>query len=172
MALPSQRRAEALEKAGKARDFLITIDSVRDLTTRATVLHDRIADSVREICGESADVFNEDQIALLSDIAVHITLLMDPHQKKPTKGFARLRHEFGELSAMDKLAKAGIMVSLVIGFGTIASWGYIGAVDAWHYAASQSVAEAGVQPTTKTSAESEVKPTEPKPAPTPATKSN
>jgi len=139
MALPSQRRAEALEKAGKARDFLDTIDSVKDLQTRATVLHDRIADSVRDICGENGDVFTEPQIALLSDIAAHIVLLMDPSQKKPTKGLAKLRHEFRELSAIEKVAKLGLLVGLVVGIITIGTNGVT-----WAYKAYDMIAVPGV----------------------------
>ena len=120
---PIDRRQQQLQKAEKARDFLSKTDSVKDIGTRAALLHDRIADSVRDICSEEDNCFNETQIKILSDIAVHIALLMDPSQKRASSFLGKLRGELREATISNRIILFSALVAMFIGVAQMASWG-------------------------------------------------
>ncbi len=124
---PTERREVQLQKAEKVRDFLGKTDSVRDLAARATLMHDRVADSVRDICAQDGGCFNDKQITILADIAIHIALLMDPSQKKPTGLWGRFWFEFRELSVLSRIGALSGVVALAVGVLTIGAWGVSGA---------------------------------------------
>lgn len=141
---PIERREVQLQKAEKVRDFLGKTDSVRDLAARATLMHDRVADSVRDICAQEGGCFTDKQITILADIAIHIALLMDPTQKKPTGLWGRFWFEFRELSMLSRIGALSGVVALIVGVITISVWGYTGAKHAaeWWGGPSES-AQAG-----------------------------
>ncbi|TPM59173.1 hypothetical protein FJ959_09905 [Mesorhizobium sp. B2-2-4] len=156
---PTERREVQLQKAEKVRDFLGKTDSVKDLATRATLMHDRVADSVRDICAQENDCFNDRQITILADIAIHVALLMDPSQKKPKGLWGRFWYEFRELSMLSRVGALSGVLALGIGLLTMGAWSVSGIKLAMTWMDKQSVA-AEIQPGTA-----------PKAAPTePATK--
>jgi hypothetical protein len=120
---PEQRRDKQLTVAKKARSYLDSLTPIRDVETRAALMHDKIAEGIRGICSEQQGCFNQKQTETLAAIAVHLALVMDPSQQRPAGLIGKARHEFAELSILRKLAALGAIIALLVGVGQLGIWG-------------------------------------------------
>lgn len=84
---------------------------------RQLFFHDRLMSAIDDVCKSRANdrqPFTNDQINVLKEISFRIVYIMDP-LNKPQRGFFNaLRREFGDKSAMEKIAIAAATVTFIV----------------------------------------------------------
>lgn len=112
---PAQSRERKLKKAREVREFLDALSPVRDIEARAKISHDRVTESVREICAGENPPFTEPQIEVLAEIAAQVAFLNDPSLSMPKGLWARGKAEYSKLGVLEKIAVWGGLIAMAIG---------------------------------------------------------
>lgn len=125
MTSPTERREKKIEAATKARAHLNDIGPTK-LEVRATVLYDRVSESVKTICASNSNnsKFSAAQTETLIDIAVHLALLFDNDMQPPTTFWGRFKSELKQASIMARLAAIPLVITVTIGMITISKEAY------------------------------------------------
>lgn len=111
---PSDKRETKIAAASKVKAFLNQIGSVTDLNARATIIHDRMSESIQTICSKDGG-FSTKQVETLISIAIHISLTFDKQEKNPLGFFKSFIFEFKSASAINKIGFVAVVITILAG---------------------------------------------------------
>lgn len=139
---PAEHKEKQLTVAKKARGYLDSLAPIKDVETRAAIMHDKIGEEIRAICADRQGTFNLKQVDALAAIAVHLAIVMDPSLKEGNGLWPKLRAEFRGLSAVAKTGAYAALISLAVGLIQLSIWGVNGALAGWRWYAEKEASAA------------------------------
>jgi hypothetical protein len=121
-----QRRINA---ARAGREFLGSLDQIKDAAHRTAATHDRIIEAVDNYCqehSEGEDCFTPAQVSCLKDISFYIAYIVDARNRAPLTGWKKVRDDFGQVSWVVKipvfLGLATASIAAITGLYQLITW--------------------------------------------------
>jgi hypothetical protein len=123
--MADSNRDKRLSEASSLHDAIESLLHVK-ADQRVGFIHDRLMSSIDDICAGQSQAkrpFTNDQILALKEISFRIVYILDPMNKNQKGFIAKLKYEFEEKGAIDKVKMVTTVLAFVIAaFSGVYSW--------------------------------------------------